>query len=104
MLRAVTFDFWNTVMWEEPGSLGEGRLGVWREDLAGERIEPEAFEQAHDEAHRAYEQAWQDGRQFTVHDAAALVTRRLGLQWPDAERRLVEGYCEAGRRAAVHPS
>ena len=104
MLEAVTFDFWNTVMWEEPGSLRERRLEIWREAFAAKDVDPDALEQAHDAAHRAYEQAWRSGRQFTVDDAAAAVARRLALQDPDAERRLVDGYCEAGRRAAVHPS
>jgi FMN phosphatase YigB (HAD superfamily) len=103
MLEAVTFDFWNTVMWEEPGSLRARRLEVWAQAFGEGELEPQALEEAHDDAHREYERAWRAGRQFTVDDAAALIAGRLGL----ADRALpllVEGFCEAGRRAAVHPS
>jgi FMN phosphatase YigB (HAD superfamily) len=104
VLEAVTFDFWNTVMWEEPGSLRQRRLEVLAEVLGRDRIDPAALEEAHDAAHRAYEQAWRAGSQFTVEDAAALISARLP-NLPDAARKmLVEGFCEAGRRAAVHPS
>jgi FMN phosphatase YigB (HAD superfamily) len=33
VLQAVTFDFWNTLMWEEPGSLREKRLEFWADGL-----------------------------------------------------------------------
>ena len=28
-LEAVTFDFWNTLVWEAPGQLVKGRLRAW---------------------------------------------------------------------------
>ena len=99
MLEAVTFDFWNTVMWEEPGSLRTRRLEVWAELLGP--VDPRALEQAHDAAHLAYEEHWRAGRRFTVNEAAGLISQRLSGVSEDA---LVEGFCEAGRRAAVHPS
>jgi FMN phosphatase YigB (HAD superfamily) len=102
VLEAVTFDFWNTVMWEEPGSLRAQRLRVWPDALGDGAIDRAALAAAHDEAHRAYEEAWRSGRQFTVEHAAALIAGRVpGL--PDAEGSLIEGFCEAGRRADVHP-
>lgn len=104
MLEAVTFDFWNTVMWEEPGSLRARRLEVWAEAFGAQALEPRALEEAHDDAHRAYEQAWRAGRQFTVEHATALIVDRMPELPGDAPEVLVEGFCEAGRRAAVHPS
>ncbi|HEX2233404.1 MAG TPA: HAD family hydrolase [Thermoleophilaceae bacterium] len=104
MLEAVTFDFWNTVMWEEPGSLRQRRLEVLPELLGRDRIDEVALEKAHDAAHRAYEQAWLAGSQFTVEHAAALISERLPSLSGGAPAVLVEGFCEAGRRAAVHPS
>jgi FMN phosphatase YigB (HAD superfamily) len=104
MLEAVTFDFWNTVMWEEPGSLRTARLEVWPGTLGDPVPAPAALQEAHDAAHRAYEQAWREGRQFTVDDAAELIASRLGGLPEGAVPLLVEGYCEAGRRAAVHMS
>jgi hypothetical protein len=99
VLEAVTFDFWNTVMWEEPGSLRAQRLEVWPE-LLGRSVDPEALRLAHDAAHTAYEESWRAGRQFTVEHAAGLIAERLtGVP----EGVLVEGFCEAGRRRRLLP-
>jgi FMN phosphatase YigB (HAD superfamily) len=104
MIEAVTFDFWNTVMWEEPGSLRSQRLEVWPETFGDGVLDRRALEEAHDAAHRAYEEAWRAGRQFTVNEAAALIADRLSGLPDGAAEPLIEGFCEAGRRAAVHPS
>jgi FMN phosphatase YigB (HAD superfamily) len=103
MPEAVTFDFWNTVMWEEPGSLRQRRLEVLPEALGGDELDQGVLEEAHDAAHRAYEQAWREGRQFTVEHAATLIAERVPDLPDGAPALLVEGFCEAGRRAAVHP-
>lgn len=109
MIRAVTFDFWNTLMWEEPGSLREKRLEAWAETLpaAGVEVDAARLQAAHDAAHRAYEDAWRANRQFVVEHATEQIA---GALWPDPDEAarardvLVEGYSEAGRRAAIHPS
>jgi FMN phosphatase YigB (HAD superfamily) len=106
-VKAVTFDFWNTVMWEEPGSLRAWRLECWQQALSklgSWSARPEALEAAHDQAHMAYERAWRVGRQFRVADAVALIVETIGRQLPDtAADTLAEGFSEAGLRAAVHP-
>ena len=107
MLRGVTFDFWNTLMWEEPGSLKRQRLATLAESLtaAGLDVAPDALESAHDTAHFAYEDAWRAGRQFTVTDAVAVMAEHLGQRFePGVERALLDGFDEGGRRAAIHPS
>ena len=106
-LRAVTFDFWNTVMWEEPGSLKAQRLELWAGALddAGVAIHAAALERAHDAAHNTYEHSWRAGRQFTAEEAAAQIAGQLEGGVPaDVAAILLEGYGEAGLRAAVHPS
>jgi putative hydrolase of the HAD superfamily len=106
-VQAVTFDFWNTLMWEEPGSLRERRLEVWTETLPplGVDVDRERLEGAHDAAHEEYVGQWTAGRQFRVEEAVAHMLPLLdgGLS-PAAETALVEGFREGGRRAAVHPS
>lgn len=108
MVRAVTFDFWNTLMWEEPGSLREKRLEVWAQTVpdAGVAVDAAALEAAHDAAHVAYEDAWRAGRQFRIEQASERIAAELWGEEaaPAARDALLEGYCEAGRRAAVHPS
>jgi FMN phosphatase YigB (HAD superfamily) len=100
---AVTFDFWNTLMWEEPGSLREKRLEAWREALGS--VDPEALERAHDAAHQEYVDSWVAGRQFRVEEAVEHILEALnGALGEDASAILVEGFSEGGRRAAIHPS
>jgi FMN phosphatase YigB (HAD superfamily) len=105
--QAVTFDFWNTLMWEEPGSLREKRLEVWAGALRelGADVSPFQLESAHDAAHQTYVDSWIAGRQFRVEEAVELMLERLdGVRANDWREPLAEGFSEAGRRAAVHPS
>jgi putative hydrolase of the HAD superfamily len=107
MPEAVTFDFWNTVMWEEPGSLKVRRLHLWADAFAaaGSPVGPAELEAPHDAAHRRYEECWRANTQFRAEHAADLVLAELpGDQPPEARQILLDGYDEAGRRAAVHPS
>jgi putative hydrolase of the HAD superfamily len=107
VIEGVTFDFWNTLMWEEPGSLKEKRLEAWAESLAelGVGFDQGRLEAAHDSAHIEYVSAWKAGRQFRVDDAVAHMAERLGTPVTESVREaLVEGFDEGGRRAAVHPS
>jgi FMN phosphatase YigB (HAD superfamily) len=102
VVQAVTFDFWNTLMWEEPGSLKEKRLEFWAETLPV--LDAAELEQAHDAAHEEYVRSWTAGRQFRVEDAVERIVRRFDGIGPEDEEALVEGFAEGGRRAAVHPS
>jgi FMN phosphatase YigB (HAD superfamily) len=107
MVQAVTFDFWNTLMWEEPGSLREQRLQAWAEALTelGAPLEERQLERAHDAAHQEYVDSWTAGRQFRVEEAVEHMVEQLdGELVPHAREALVEGFSEGGRRAAVHPS
>jgi FMN phosphatase YigB (HAD superfamily) len=100
VIAAVTFDFWNTLMWEEPGSLKEKRLEAWAEKL-GLDLDLEA---AHDAAHQEYVDSWTAGRQFRVEEAVDHMLERLDGKLGADAAALVEGFSEGGRRAAVHPS
>jgi putative hydrolase of the HAD superfamily len=106
MVEAVTFDFWNTLMWEEPGSLREHRLETWAERLAkaGAPVDRGRLEQAHDAAHDEYVESWTAGRQFRVEQAVERMLPALGAGG-DGEIRaiLTEGFDEGGRLAAIHP-
>jgi FMN phosphatase YigB (HAD superfamily) len=107
MVDAVTFDFWNTLMWEEPGSLREKRLEIWDGVLAeaGAGVDAVQLERAHDVAHEAYVRSWTAGRQFRVEEAVGEVLAYLnGGLAVNIAPALLEGFSEAGRRAAIHPS
>lgn len=103
MVTAVTFDFWNTLMWEEPGSLREKRLEAWHESLGP--VDPATLERAHDAAHHEYVDSWVAGRQFRVEEAVEhLLDAFDGATSEDSVAALVAGFSEGGQRAAVHPS
>jgi putative hydrolase of the HAD superfamily len=103
VVSAVTFDFWNTLMWEEPGSLREKRLEAWRELLGP--VDSETLERAHDGAHQEYVDSWVAGRQFRVEEAVEhILDGTNGALGKDAAAALGEGFSEGGRRAAIHPS
>jgi FMN phosphatase YigB (HAD superfamily) len=103
-VEAVTFDFWNTLMWEEPGSLRDKRLEAWAE-LLGPEVGGGWLERAHDAAHQEYVDSWTAGRQFRVEEAVEHMLEGLDDELgPDAAKALVEGFNEGGRRAAIHPS
>jgi FMN phosphatase YigB (HAD superfamily) len=107
MVDAVTFDFWNTLMWEEPGSLREKRLEIWKDILAEAGVRPDAvqLERAHDAAHEAYVHSWAAGRQFRVEEAVGEILEHLdGGLVANFAHALKEGFSEAGRRASVHLS
>jgi FMN phosphatase YigB (HAD superfamily) len=102
MTRAVTFDFWNTLMWEEPGALRAARLHFWADELAD--IDSGALAAAHDAAHAQYFAEWSAGNQFLVADAVTLMCARLGDALPsNGADVLVQGFDEGGRTAAIHP-
>lgn len=104
VLEAVTFDYWNTLMWEEPGSLKEKRVEAWVEAL-GLGVDAEQLERAHDAAHAEYVASWTAGRQFRVEEAVEHILGAFdGELGRDAAAALVHGFDEGGRRAAVHPA
>jgi FMN phosphatase YigB (HAD superfamily) len=106
-LDAVTFDFWNTLLWEEPGSLRQKRLEVWIDSLEeiGARVDRGRLERAHDAAHERYVESWAAGRQFRVADAVEYILDHLdGELDATTAPLLTEGFSDAGRKAAIHPS
>lgn len=104
MIDAVTFDFWNTVMFEGGGELKARRLEIWADlfGSAGIEVDASSLSRAHDIAFEAYVEAWERNEQFRVEDAA----RRIATAIDFAHRRrvedvLVQGFSEAGRRAKI---
>jgi putative hydrolase of the HAD superfamily len=108
LVEAVTFDFWNTLMWEEPGSLKEKRLEVWAELLREDHalVDPALLERAHDAAHEEYVKSWTAGRQFRIEEAVKHIAAHLdGETGGEHDARVLnKGFREAGLRAAIHPS
>lgn len=103
--RAVTFDFWNTLMWEEPDGLRDGRLAAWAGILEEVGVTPEyaALERAHGAAHTNYVAAWQANRQYVVEHAVDEMVHELALDLPSNVRNLlIDAFSDAGRRTVLH--
>ncbi|HRV60348.1 MAG: HAD family hydrolase [Solirubrobacterales bacterium] len=79
-MRAVTYDFWNTLMWAEPGMMGELRRG--QIELAAEGIglelPPDAIEQGLLAIGELHSEAWMRGELFNPRDGADHFIASLG--------------------------
>jgi HAD superfamily hydrolase (TIGR01549 family) len=98
LIKAVTFDFWNTLVWETPGQLVERRLAAWAEllEAAGLPVDSERLNGAHQLAFEEYQNAWRHNRQYVVEDATASMLSALGLEVSD---RLAESLIASFDRA-----
>ena len=104
-IEAITFDFWNTLVWEGPGQLVEGRLRAWAGLLeeAGLPVESGRLAAAHDAAFAEYQAAWKANRQYVVADATARMLAFLQLDAPENLRdALTRSFGEAGAATDLH--
>lgn len=79
-MKAVTYDFWNTLMWAEPGMMGELRRGRIEMALegAGLEVEPDAIEQGLLVIGELHSEAWMRGELFNPEDGAEHFVASLG--------------------------
>jgi putative hydrolase of the HAD superfamily len=99
-VRAVTFDFWNTLMCEGPAGLVAPRVAAWMGILeeAGSPIEQGRIEAAHAHAFEGYQAAWKANEQYRVAEATIAMLEHLDLRLSDAVRAaLVDAFAAAGR-------
>jgi len=92
-IEAVTFDYWNTLVVDDPAEVRDQRLSAWLGLLegAGFAVERAALDAAHASAWEAYQLAWHANEQFTAARTAEHCLDQLGLTVPDDLRdRLVE--------------
>lgn len=83
-VRAITFDFWNTLYADERGGYDEvhqARVNILAKLAVklGAEVEVEAVEQAYRSGFEAYLQAWSAGRHFGAAEQVEHVLGRLGL-------------------------
>ena len=104
-IDAVTFDFWNTLVYEERGQLRGIRLQSWAAILedAGIHVPPERLERAFDDSWAEYERAWFDNRQYLHDEAVSDIVRAIGVT-PSAEvvTALAESFPGAADGADLH--
>jgi len=104
-LRAVTFDYWNTLVYEERGHIRGRRLRAWAGILedAGFAHEREELEAAFDATWEAYVDSWTANQQFLAARAAEHTLEVLGYDVPaDVRAALVDAFGHAGQGAELH--
>jgi len=100
-VRAITFDFWDTLVRSDTAAFRLARRIAVAEELDrhGLPAEHDAIEAAFDEAFRRFDAAWGLNEQFTGHHAAEAVLEVLGHDpEPEVRKRLVEAYVGANGR------
>ena len=103
-IRAVTFDFWDTLVRSDVPAFRASRRAALVDVLAsdGREVDDEVIAQGFDRAWRAFDVAWGRNEQFTAVDAARVVVGHLGLAvGTDLGHRLVEAYVGAGVEVEV---
>ncbi|MGI8710111.1 MAG: HAD family hydrolase [Acidimicrobiales bacterium] len=87
-LRAVTFDFWNTLIRADDGGVSDRRLAAWLGLLAGEGfdLERDVVGGAMHHAGRRFNASWRANRMYQADDAVTDMLVHLGVE-PSAELR-----------------
>ena len=104
-IEAVTFDFWNTLVYELRGELRSHRLEAWSGLLeeAGFALERVQLEAVFDGAWQAYLTSWKANEQFLAAQAAEHIIENLGFTVPgDVRDKLVEAFGRADAGVELH--
>ena len=105
MLRAVTFDYWNTLVFEEVGHLRGRRLDAWAGILeeAGFAVERQQLDAVFEASWEAFVARWTANEQFRAAEAAEHIVENLGFDVPPAVRaELVEAFGRSAENAELH--
>ena len=104
-LDAVTFDFWNTLVFEERGHLRGRRLDAWSGVLeeAGFAVERERLDAVFESSWESFVARWESGRQYQAVEAAEAIIEELGFEVaPDVRDALIDAFTDAGNDAELH--
>ncbi len=104
-IKAVTFDFWNTIARAPAGLMSEARRQAILDACAecGVELEAELLAESLGEATRAYERSWSVGEHFHPREGAEIMVRSLGLEGAAGERA-AEAFLTVARDAPVELS
>ncbi|MGD9734986.1 MAG: HAD family hydrolase [Solirubrobacterales bacterium] len=101
-IRAVTFDFWNTIAHEPPGTMSEARRQAVAAacEQGGVEVEAERLAASLEEVGRTHQSSWAEGTHFHPREGAEMLVRALGLEGA-AEELVAEAFLTAGRDAEL---
>ena len=104
-LDAVTFDYWNTLCYEDRGHLRGRRLDAWSGLLeeAGYATERDVLDKAFDRSWERFVARWTTGEHIAFAEAAEEIIEDLGYGVPPGVRTaLIEAFGRAGDDAELH--
>jgi HAD superfamily hydrolase (TIGR01549 family) len=104
-LEAITFDYWNTLVWEEVGHMRGLRIEAWAGLLeeAGFACERTLLDAVFDQSWTRYVEHWTTNQQYQSVTAAEEMLERLGFEVPPSiKRQLVESFTTIGAQATLH--
>ena len=107
MLDAVTFDYWNTLVFEERGEIRGRRLDAWSGILeeAGYAAERQQLDAVFEATWERFGEAWTANQQYRAAEAAEQIIEGLGFDVPDDVRvALIDAFGRAGDEAELHLS
>lgn len=102
---AVTFDYWNTLIWEDPGHLSGRRKDAWAGLLeeAGFAMERSLLDAVFARSWERYVEHWTANQQYQSARAAEELVERLGFEVPVGVRKsLVDAFSDSSRDAELH--
>lgn len=102
-VKAITFDFWNTIARERPGAaIAEARReAVSAACEAGDvAVEAERLVATLEEVAAIYQRSWSSGTHFHPSEGAEMLVRALGIEGA-AREMVAEAFLTAGRGAEL---
>lgn len=105
IVDAVTFDFWNTLVYEERGYMRGRRLAAWVGILegAGFPVERQALQAVYDRSWDTYVRSWRANEQFGAVQAATQIVQELGYALTtDVQEALIDAFTSSSQNAQVH--
>ncbi|HVM09433.1 MAG TPA: HAD family hydrolase [Acidimicrobiales bacterium] len=104
-IEAVTFDHWNTLVYEDAGALRDTRLEAWLGILEGVGFatERERLDAAFASSWQKFLASWQAHEQYTAVEAAVDVVEELGYELPPGVHdELVAAYTSIDGERSLH--
>jgi FMN phosphatase YigB (HAD superfamily) len=102
VLRAITFDFWNTIAQVPPGEMPEVRRRAVAAACgeSGFEVEPALLAAALDEVRLGWERSWAEGVHLHPREGAAMLVQALGLEEAAGEP-VAAAFLGAGREVGM---
>ena len=101
-LRAITFDFWNTIARVPTGAMTEARERAVAAacQSSDARVEAELLTASLEEVGLSWERSWAEGRHLHPREAAESLVRALGIDGA-AREMVAEAFLGAGREVEL---